>query len=111
MLIALSLGTPVAIYFMLVKTRSVSKATVMLFGFALMAIAGVDIYLLRAVAMLARSTASLVDDIAFNSELTIALYLFPALFGGLGVNLVSHVLIRHLAQAEAKFEHEHPQHG
>jgi hypothetical protein len=31
----------------------------------------------------------------------------PAVFGGIGVNLISHVLLRHLAEAEERFDREH----
>ena len=39
---------------------------------------------------------------------TISLYLLPALFAGIGINLVSHVLIYHLASAEHRFDQNHP---
>jgi hypothetical protein len=29
-------------------------------------------------------------------------------FGGIGVNLISHILLRHLSEAEARFDKEHP---
>lgn len=37
-----------------------------------------------------------------------ALYLFPAMFGGIRVNIISHVLLRHLDEAELRFATEHP---
>jgi hypothetical protein len=43
----------------------------------------------------------------FSSELSMALYLLPAVFAGIGVNLLSHVLIGHLNEAEQKFDQEH----
>ena len=56
----------------------------------------------------AKTTPSLADDAWFSSELTIALYLLPVVFGGIGVNLISHVLLHHLTAAEELFEREHP---
>ena len=56
---------------------------------------------------LAAKTASIVDDAVFLSEVGVALYVLPVLFGGIGVNLVSHVLVRHLTQAERRFDAEH----
>ena len=76
-------------------------------GFALVFIAGVDVYLIQGLSAAAKLTSSSIDDAVFDSELTLALYAFPALFGGIGVNLISHVLIRHLGDAERKFEKEH----
>jgi hypothetical protein len=43
----------------------------------LVLIAGVDVKL----------TSSTLDDAVLNSELTLALYAFPALFGGIGVRI------------------------
>lgn len=34
--------------------------------------------------------------------------LFAAMFGSIGVNVISHVLVRHLVEAEARFSAEHP---
>ena len=31
----------------------------------------------------------------------------PVVFGGIGVNLISHVLLRHLTEAEGRFDREH----
>jgi hypothetical protein len=30
------------------------------------------------------------------------------MFGGIGVNVISHVLVRHLVEAESRFAVEHP---
>ena len=48
-----------------------------------------------------------VDDSLFVSEVRVALYLLPALFAGLGINVISHVLTTHLAQAEKRFAERH----
>ena len=52
---------------------------------------------------MATKSASLLDSSIFASELSVALYIVPIFFGGIGVNVVSHVLIRHLDDAERRF--------
>ena len=49
----------------------------------------------------------LLDDRLFNGEQSVALYLFPAVLAGIGVNLVSHVLIGHPGKAERRFQREY----
>ena len=39
----------------------------------------------------------------------LGLYLLPALFAGIGINLVSHVLIHHLVSAERRFDQNQAQ--
>ena len=107
LLVALSAVLPAAIYAALLVRRAISRTTVVLFGLVLVLIAGLDVYLLQGLAKLARITPSLADDAVFLSELSIALYIFPVMFGGIGVNLVSHVLLRHLSEAEERFDREH----
>jgi hypothetical protein len=97
---------PLAIYWILLVKRAISRTTVLLLGLSLVAIAGVDVYLLQSLATLAKLTPSLVDDAIFASEVSIALYLLPAMFGGIGINIVSHVLISHLVEAETRFKAE-----
>lgn len=108
LLVAFSLVAPVVIYGVLLAKRAVSPITVLFLGLVLLVIAGIDLYLLQSLASLAKASASLADDAIFLSELTIGLYLLPALFAGVGINIISHVLIRHLEQAERQFEKEHP---
>jgi len=108
LLVLFSFVAPVVIYAVLLRTRSVSAATVLFLALVLIVIAGIDLYLLNRLAVMARDSASLVDDAVFLSELRLALFLLPALFAGVGINLISHVLIRHLQKAEAQFEAEHP---
>lgn len=108
LLVATSVVIPFGIYGTLLVKRAVSKVTVLLFGFSLVLLAGVDVYLLQSLATLAKHTTSLADDTVFVSELSVALYLLPAMFAGIGVNMVSHVLISHLVRAEARFDLEHP---
>ncbi|HYQ37713.1 MAG TPA: hypothetical protein VER09_02100 [Pseudomonas sp.] len=103
-LVAFSLVAPVIIYGVLLGKRAVSRITVLVLGLALVAIAGLDMYLLQSLVQMAKETPSLADDALFLSELTLGLYLLPALFAGIGINLISHVLIRHLDEAERQFE-------
>ncbi|MCO4093439.1 MAG: hypothetical protein HEQ37_02795 [Acidovorax sp.] len=107
LLVAFSLVLPVAIYVVLLATRSISRPAVLAFGVVLVLMAGVDVYLLQTLKSLAHASPSLADDALFNTELSIALYVLPAVFGGIGVNLISHVLLRHLAEAEERFDREH----
>ncbi len=107
LLIFFSVVLPFGIYGALFFRKVISPKSVMFLGFALVAIAGFDLYLLQHLATAAKLTPSLADDAIFASELSIALYLLPAMFGGIGVNLVSHALVRHLLEAEKRFEQEH----
>ncbi len=103
LMLLLSLLPPFAIYGGLLVRRAISPKTVALLGLLLVLIAGVDVFLLQALSAAARASPSLADDAVFTSELSVALYLFPATFGGIGVNMISHVLLRHLAEAERRF--------
>ncbi len=111
LLIAFSMVIPFAIYAVLMTRRAISRRAVFVLGLTLILIAGVDVYLLQALAAAARHTPSLVDDAIFLSEVTLALYLVPAMFGGTGANVVSHVIIAHLVEAEQRFEDERPPRG
>lgn len=106
LLVVFSGVLPLAIYWMLLVKRAISRTTVLLLGLSLVAIAGVDVYLLRSLAALAKLTASIADDAVFVSEVSIALYLLPAMFGGIGINVISHVLVSHLVEAETRFKAE-----
>jgi hypothetical protein len=103
-LVVFSLVVPAAIYWGLLATRTISRNTVLLLGLALLMIAGLDVYLLRHLEAAARQTPSLADDALFVSEVSLALYLLPALFGGTAINLISHVLIEHLKEAERRYD-------
>ncbi len=87
--------------------RAIARSTVLILGFSWVAIAGLDVFVLQTLASASRLTPSLVDDAIFLSEMSMALYLFPAMFGDIGVNVISHVLVRHLVRAEARFAAEH----
>ena len=104
-LVVFSFVLPCVIYGLLLVKRSVSPLVVLFFGLLLVFVAGVDVYLLQALAADARATLSRADNALFSSEVSTALYLLPALIGGVGVNVASHVLIRHLFGAERRFEH------
>jgi hypothetical protein len=106
LLIVLTFGTPVLIYGVLLRRRAIGRMHVLLLGVALVLIAGIDAYLLQALKSLALQTPTLIDDFIFASELSLALYALPALYAGVGVNVVSHVLIEHLQLAEREAEHE-----
>ena len=105
-LVVFSLFVPPAFYWTLLVKRAIARSTVLLFGVLFIAIAGLDVYLLRHLEAAARLTPSLADDAIFASEVSLALYLLPALFGGTGINLVSHVLIEHLTAAEREYEQD-----
>lgn len=104
LLVVFSLVLPIGILAVMFVKRAISKSSVLLLGLALVAIAGVDVYLLQSLAAAARGTPSLADDRFFSSEVSLALYLIPAMIGGIGTNVVSQVLIRHLREAERAFE-------
>jgi len=108
LLVTSSIVVPFCIYGALYVKRVISRHTVLMFGLTLVMIAGLDVYLLQSLATTATHTPSFVDDAIFVSEIKFALYILPIMFGGVGVNIMSHVLIRHLVMAENKFEKEHP---
>jgi hypothetical protein len=94
---------PFAILWLCLTIRKVSRHHVLAVGFVLVALAGIDIYLLQVLKRLAQATVSTADDVLFNSEVTIGLYVLPALLAGLGINIASHVIIEHLSDAQARF--------
>lgn len=106
LLLVISIIVPVGMYGYMMWKRSISRKTVLLFGAMLIAIAGVTIFLLQHLADMAKASPSVLDDRFFASGLSIALYLLPVLFAGIGVNIVSHVLIAHLSDAERRFDRE-----
>jgi len=87
--------------------HAVSRWTALVLGFLLVAIAGLDVFVLQALATAARLTPSLADDAVFLGEVSTALYRFPVMFGGTSVNVISHVLIHHLVKAERRFAAAH----
>ncbi len=105
---AVSLVLPFAIYGALMTKRSVSRSVVLSLGFTLVVIAGFGLWFLQHLQSAVHATPSMLDDAVFDSEVSIALYLFPLMFGGIGVNLISHILVEHLVGAERRFAQEHP---
>ena len=108
LLVVFSVVLPAVLYAGSMAIRAISRAAVAVLGLSLVLVAGVDVYLLQSLAAMARATLSVVDDAVFLSELSIALYVLPLMLGGIGVNLISHVLLRHLEAAEKRFERRHP---
>ncbi len=104
LLVLFSIIVPVAIYIGLLKRHIISRNTVLVFGAVLLLISDMDIYLLQILSKMAKTSVSHWDNTVFLSELSMALYLLPLTYGGIGVNLISHVLIRHLSRAERRFE-------
>ncbi len=103
LMVIFSILLPFAVYGVLQLKRAISRTTTLLLGFALVLIAGMDVLFLQVIAAAARSSPSLADDALFVSELSVALYLLPAMFGGIGINVISHVLVSHLVEAEQRF--------
>lgn len=98
---------PIGIYSYMMWKRSISRKVVLLFGIILILVSGTNIFLLQLLRVMARHSPSLFDDRIFASEMSVALYLIPAIFAGIGVNIISHILIAHLGDAERKFDREH----
>jgi hypothetical protein len=103
LLVLFSLVAPVVMVWTCLTVRAVSRSTVLVIGLLLVGIAGFDFYLLQVLARAALKTASLADDALFDSEVTVGLYVLPALLAGIGVNVTSHVLIQHLTDAQRRF--------
>lgn len=104
LLILFSFLIPAAIYLIMMIKHTISRMTVLLFGVTLLVLAGVDVVLLHHLANETRQTAILFTDKIFTSELSLALYLLPLVSAGIGINIVSHVLITHLNEAERNFD-------
>lgn len=105
-LVLFSLVVPVGIFWGLMSTRKMSHGTVLGFGILLVVLSGLDFGLLKQIFAITKSMPSLADDKIFNSEYSIALYLLPVLYAGVGTNMISHILISHLKGAEQAFDQE-----
>jgi len=92
-LVVLSVFIAAIIYRALWSQRAVPRSRALFFGLTLIILAGVDMFLLRALTRLARLSPSIFNDVVFDSGLTAALYLLPTLFAGTGINVVSHLVI------------------
>ena len=106
LLVTTSLLLPAGIYATLLLKRSISQWTVLVLALVLITLSGIDFVLLQKLAEKAKLSPSAFDDRMFVTELSMALYLLPAVFASIGVNLVSHVVIRHLNLAESRFERD-----
>jgi hypothetical protein len=100
LLVAFSIVVPPLIIWGLLTVRRISRGHVLAVGLLLVAMAGFDVYLLQILKRQSVQTPSTADDVVFNSEITLGLYLLPALLAGIGVNITSHVLLQHLSDAE-----------
>lgn len=108
LLVVFSLVVPAGLVWICLTARALSRNTVLMLGVLLVGIAGFDFYLMQELARLSRMTPSLADDAIFDSEITVGLYVLPALLAGVGVNVASHVLIEHLTDAQRRFARKHP---
>jgi len=102
LLVLFSIVVPGIIVWICLMVTEVSRTTVLALGLILAGIAGFDFYLLQALARMARATPSLTDDLIFDSEITVGLYVLPALLAGIGINVTSYVLIEHLTDAQRR---------
>ncbi len=105
LLIVFSIVLPFCIYGVLMMKRAISRLAVLLFGITLVMIAGVDFYLLHSLAGEIKRVVT-ADDAILIDEISFALYVLPALFAGVGINVVSHILVSHLVEAEERFKQE-----
>ncbi len=96
---------PVGIYAYMMWKKAISRITVLLLGIILIVISGVDLFLLQHLTQKAETSPT--ASMFFAHEFSIALYLLPLLFAGIGVNMISHILVAHLADAEKQFDREH----
>jgi len=111
LLVIFSVFIPVGIYLFLYKKIAISRWTVVAFALLLVVVAAIDVILLQSLTEKAKETESLLHDRLFTGQLSLILYLLPAAFAGLGVNLLSHVLVNHLNDAEKEFDREHRELG
>ena len=106
-LVMFSIIVPFGIYYFLSVIQSISRTKVVLFAFSLLIISGIDVVLLQRLSHKATHLNQSAFSKFFQNELSIALYILPALFAGIAINLISHVLIEHLNKAEKQFDNEH----
>jgi hypothetical protein len=108
LLIIFSFILPAGIYGYMIRKKAMSRKIVLILGLTLIGISGVSVFLLQRLKTIANSSPSFLDHQIFSSEVSLALYLLPALFAGIGINIISHLLITHLEQAEKQFDQENP---
>jgi hypothetical protein len=105
-LVAVSIVVPATVFIWLIRRRKIARLTVALVALALILLSGIDAILLQRLNTMARRTPGLGDDRIFASEFSLALYILPLLTAGIGINLLSHVLNRHLIIAELEYDIE-----
>lgn len=98
LLILTSVLAPALVWGMVLAKRTASRTTIPVLGLLLVVISGISFYLLQMLATHAKNSPSLADDGLFASELTLSLYLIPALFAGIGINFISDRLIGHVRE-------------
>ena len=104
--LACSVLLPTCIFAWMILRRSLSKFIIIVIGFLLVFIAGVNVIFLRLLCAKAKATPSILDDKLFVSEISIALYIIPLILAGIGVNLASHVLCNHINIVELDQKHD-----
>jgi hypothetical protein len=102
-LVLTSVVMPVGIYAYMIRKRRISRVRVVGFGLLLILLSAIDALLLKHMITIARGTSPF-HDLVFASEFSIALYLLPLVSAAIGTNLVSHVLVRHLFEAERRYD-------
>jgi len=107
LLMVFSLLLPAAIYSYLMWKKAISRKAVLLLGIILIVISGADLFLLEHLIEMAKVTPTLLNGMLLKHESSVALYLLPLIFAGVGVNIISHILIAHLVDAEKRFDREH----
>ena len=100
LLVIMSMVAPMLLWRLLHSKRTPTRSTIFSLGLVLVVISGTAFYLLQTLAAQSKQSPSLADDALFASELTLSLYLLPALFAGIGINLISDRLIRHLRDSD-----------
>lgn len=106
-LVFVSVGVPITMILVERRRQETRRSFALVFGLALTTISGLDVYLLQALASASRATPSLLDDKIFSSGISFALYVFPIVYGGIGVNIIASVLLAHLRSTEAHHEAPH----
>jgi hypothetical protein len=99
-LIATSIILPFMIFSRLNARKRIRRGSILLYGLFLISLGAIDVVLLKRLAIMSLKTPSLLDDYVFASEISAGLYLLPVISAGIGVNLLSHVLIGHLERVE-----------
>lgn len=94
---------PVLIYIYMLKKRSISRYHVVVYGVVLVSLSALSAFFLSRLREMSLLSVSLTDEKLFASEISIALYIVPAIFAGIGINIISHVLIDHLQSAERRY--------